>query len=255
MAIFQSVLSMFGVKQPATPAPAPTPPPPQPINYDEAEKKLLPLAFFDTDDILIYTIQALDRNINGCRTFSECAINDSRIIESVIRLLNPKDPVIGFLLEITDELKEAQKSNPIDLDSIAQAFRKAKFSGRLKLESQDEQIWERIESQKERRRQTPVPPRVANAQTLIKTYNANPQRIPSTTPTTSALSSPYRPSNEYNSRSSYNAPSSYGSSNRYNSATSGYGSSNYGSSSKGYGNSSSRSSTKPSSQRYAEAVY
>jgi hypothetical protein len=277
MAIFQSVLSIFGVKQPATPAPAPTVQPQQQINYEAAEKKLLPLAFFDTDDILIYTIQVLDRNVTSCRTFSECAYNDSRIIEGITRTLNPKDPVIGFLLEIIDELKESQKSNPIDLESIAMAFKKAKYSARLRLESEDEKIWDRIENQKNKKRQLPVPPRVANAQTLIKNYNANAQATATTgttlispkAPTYGASSGYSSSSSRYGSSSaskeqslyssksanSYRAPSTYGSSSGSNSSASSYGSSTYSSSSNTYGNSTPNSRNQPSSQRYAETVY
>ncbi|AIK96703.1 hypothetical protein [Candidatus Odyssella acanthamoebae] len=277
MAIFQSVLSVFGVKQPAAPALAPTPQPQQQINYDAAEKKLLPLAFFDTDDILIYTIQALDRNVTSCRTYSECSNNDSRIIEGITRTLNPKDPVIGFLLEITDELKEAQKSNPIDLDSIAAAFKKAKYSARLRLESEDEKTWESIESQKNKKRQPPVPPRVANAQALIKTYNANTQATAMTgTPLTPPTAPAYGTSSGYPSSSSrygasstdkapssygskaassYRAPLPYGSSSGPNSSASSYGPSTYSSSSNAYGNSTPNSRNQPSSQRYAETVY
>ncbi|WP_010302199.1 hypothetical protein [Candidatus Odyssella thessalonicensis] len=166
-AIFQSLLSVFGLGQPAAPAA----PPAQQIDYSDAEAKLRPYVLFDTDDILIYTIQALGRNGSTCQNYSDCAAQDSQIIDKIIRRLNPKDPVIDFLQDIKRDLQNGQKTSPLDLDSIAQAFQKANYTPRLKLESQDEKTWQSIDTQRTNNRKTPVPPRIANAKKLIDFYN------------------------------------------------------------------------------------
>lgn len=163
----RSVLSIFGIGDPVPIAPQQ----PKQIDYAAAEKQLIPHAFFAADDILIYTMQALDRSGSACRAYSDCANNDIRVIDSIIRTLNQKDPVVNILNEIIDDIKEGQKTNPLDLDSIAQAFKKANFSPKLILESQDAYTWENIEAKKNKTRKTPVPPRVTNAQKLVDYYN------------------------------------------------------------------------------------
>lgn len=166
-AIFQSLLSVFGLGQPAA-SPAP---PAQQVDYSVAEAKLRPYVLFDTDDILIYTIQALDRTGSTCQNYSDCAAQDSQILDKIIRRLNPKDPVIDFLQDIKRDLQNRQKTSPLDLGSIVQAFQKANYTSRLKLESQDEKTWQSIDAQRTHNRKTPVPPRIANAKKLIDFYN------------------------------------------------------------------------------------
>jgi hypothetical protein len=171
--------SLFGGGTPA-PAPAPVPQPkpkpqkpkaqPQRIDYAGVEQKLLKEAFFDTDDILLYIMQVLERTESGGRSYSDTVNNDTRAIEGIMKTLNQKDPVLGFLYEIIGELKDGLKQNPVDLDSLAKAFKKVNYTTKIKLESQDEKTWEAIESQKSKKRQSPVPPRIANANQLLQEY-------------------------------------------------------------------------------------
>lgn len=257
-ALFQSVLSLFGGGQPAIPA-EPTAQE-QKADKTAAEKELLPYALFNRDDILIYTIQALDKNTSSCKTYSDCANTDIRLIGSVIKLLNKKDPVIHTLYEVIDQLKADQKTNPLDLDSIAGAFKKAKYSAKVKLEPQDAKEWDQIEAKKNKKRSRPIAPRINNQSELIKFYNKRTQNgkkptdfstsgiaglmgtaipgvgtigsaIAPMVPTIPKITSPSAPT--YSSPSAYSSqPKSYS------------GSSSYGSSS-AYQN-------RPASQRYAQ---
>lgn len=159
--IWSSIAGLFGGAQPAK-----SEQPEKKIDYTTIETKLKPHAFYDTDDIIIYTIQSMENST--CHSFGECANSETRAIETIVRTLNPNDPNVTFLQSVIDAIKAKDRSNPLDIKAITNAFINAGFSQRIKLTSADETQWNTIIDQRSGKRQRPVPPRIANKDRILK---------------------------------------------------------------------------------------
>ena len=160
--IWASISGLFGGSQPAQPAATPE----KKVDYAALETKLKPYAFYDTDDMIIYTIQSIENQT--CRSFSECGNSESRAIETVVRSLNPNDPTVPFLQSVIDAIKAKERTNPLDIRTITDAFINAGFSPRIKLTAQDETQWNQIFDQRSGKRQRATPPRIANKDRIQK---------------------------------------------------------------------------------------
>lgn len=161
--IWSSISGLFGGGQPAQPTATPE----KKIDYAALETKLKPYAFYDTDDMIIYTMQSIENQT--CRSFSECGNSETRAIETVMRSLNPNDPTVPFLQSVIDAIKAKERTNPLDIRTITDAFITAGFSPRIKLTAQDETQWNQILDQRSGKRQRATPPRIANKD-RIQTY-------------------------------------------------------------------------------------
>jgi hypothetical protein len=160
--IWSSIAGLFGGAQPAQPAATPE----KKIDYAALETKLKPYAFYDTDDMIIYTMQSIENQT--CRSFSECANSEIRAIETVVRSLNPNDPTVPFLQSVIDAIKAKERTNPLDIRTITDAFITAGFSPRIKLTAQDDTQWNQILDQRSGKRQRATPPRIANKDRIQK---------------------------------------------------------------------------------------
>ncbi len=162
--IWSSIAGLFGGAQSAQPAQSE-----KKLDYNAIETKLKPYVFYDTDDIIIYTIQSMENST--CRNFSDCANAEARAIETVVRALNPNDPNVTFLQSVVDSIKAKDRSNPLDLRAITDTFANAGFSPRIKLISADETQWNTILDQRTGKRQRAIPPRIANKDRILNYVN------------------------------------------------------------------------------------